>query len=71
MTGRGRGVVASFDEQAGRGTVRGDDGVELYFHCTAIADGTRSIDEGDTVSFEVEAGAPGVWEAAHLTKLAG
>lgn len=66
--GRGRGVVSSFDEEAGHGLVRRDDGVELYFHCTAIGDGTRTIDEGTAVVFEVQAGAPGAWEATHLEK---
>ncbi len=35
------GIVATFDDAKGFGTVREDDtGVEHFFHCTAIADGT-------------------------------
>ena len=59
-----RGVVADFDDRAGYGTIRASDGRELFFHCTAIADGTRTIDEGSDVSFEVVAGRLGRWEAA-------
>ncbi|MCP5028853.1 MAG: cold shock domain-containing protein [Actinomycetia bacterium] len=67
--GRARGVVSSFDEHAGHGLVRRDDGVELYFHCTAITDGTRTIAAGTEVLFEVQAGAPGTWEASGLTSV--
>jgi cold shock CspA family protein len=63
------GVVASFDDPRGLGLVRSDDdGTEYPFHCTAIADGTRSIDEGARVRFEVVAGHMGRWEAARITK---
>jgi CspA family cold shock protein len=61
-----RGQVAVFDEPAGYGTVRADDGREYFFHCTAIADGTRTIDVGARVAFEVVAGRRGRWEAAGL-----
>jgi cold shock CspA family protein len=58
------GVVAHFDGAAGLGTVRGDDGRDYGFHCTQIADGSRAIDEGAAVAFEVVAGHLGRWEAA-------
>jgi cold shock CspA family protein len=61
-----RGVVARFDDHAGVGTVRVDDGREIFFHCTAIADGSRSITEGTDVEFEVVAGHLGQWEARNL-----
>ena len=61
-----RGAVASFDEQVGLGTVRGDDGTEYPFHCTQIADGSRNIPEGATVEFEVVAGHLGCWEASDI-----
>ncbi len=60
------GVVVAFDEHAGYGTVRSDDGRELFFHCTAIADGSRTIDEGAAVRFDVVPGHHGRWEAANL-----
>jgi CspA family cold shock protein len=60
------GDVVDFDEAAGYGTVRGADGIEHFFHCTAIADGTRWIDVGARVQYEVVAGRLGRWEAADL-----
>jgi CspA family cold shock protein len=60
------GRVTTFDERAGVGTVVSDDGQELFFHCTAIADGTRSIAVGTPVSYEVVAGRRGRWEAVSI-----
>ena len=64
------GTVVDFDEHRGSGTVRSADGTELFFHCTQIADGTRTIAVGTTVSFRVVAGRLGRWEAADLRPLA-
>jgi cold shock CspA family protein len=58
-----RGVVLNFDDHAGVGVVRADNGDELFFHCTAISDGTRTITEGTAVDFDVAAGHLGRWEA--------
>ncbi len=61
------GTVASFDDPRGIGTVTDEsDGQEYFFHCTAVADGTRTIDVGATVEFEVVPGRRGQWEAAGL-----
>lgn len=46
-----RGVVAAFDEAAGLGTVHADDGTAYEFHCVEIADGSRTIPVGVTVTF--------------------
>jgi cold shock CspA family protein len=62
--------VTAFDEPRGLGTVRGEDGAELPFHCTRIADGTRSVAVGAEVAYVVVPGAPGRWEASGLVKLA-
>ncbi len=56
-----------FDEHAGYGYVRGEDGRELFFHCTAIADGSRKIAVGAAVTFVVVPGHSGGWEATSLT----
>jgi cold shock CspA family protein len=65
------GTVASFDDPRGLGTVRVDDGDgELPFHCTAIADGTRTIAVGARVRFRVVAGRLGRWEADQLAPTA-
>ena len=61
------GVVAEFDEHAGLGVVRGDDGTDYPFHCTQIADGSRTIPVNTAVSFEVVPGRQGRWEAARLS----
>jgi cold shock CspA family protein len=47
------GQVTDFDEQVGLGHVRADDGSEHLFHCVEIADGTRRIDVGTAVEFEL------------------
>jgi CspA family cold shock protein len=62
-----RGTVASFDEAKGYGTVRAEDGRELFFHCTEIADGTRTVPVGETVIFEVVPGHNGRWEATGVS----
>jgi cold shock CspA family protein len=58
------GVVATFDDFKGYGTIRSADGRELFFHCTAIADGTRTIAVGTPVTFGVVPGRRGQWEAS-------
>ena len=69
--GRLTGEVSAFDEHAGYGTVRAGDGRELFFHCTQIADGSRTIDVGAPVRFEVGAGHLGRWEAFGVERLEG
>jgi cold shock CspA family protein len=61
-----RGTVAAFDEHRGIGTVEADDGRAFLFHCTAIADGSRTIEVGTTVRFDVVAGHHGGYEASSL-----
>lgn len=57
------GSVSTFDDHRGLGVIIGDDGTEYAFHCTGIADGTRTIAEGVPVRFDVIAGRLGRWEA--------
>ena len=61
MTGTeaGRGRVAEYDDHKGYGYIDADDGRRLFFHCTAIADGTRTIPTGSAVRFEVVDGRMG------------
>ena len=62
------GTVVTFDEHKGYGSVRdADDGRELFFHCTQIADGSRTIAVGTEVTFDVTAGHLGQWEAVAIT----
>lgn len=65
------GRVDGFDEHVGLGTVRADDGGTYPFHCTAIADGSRTIAVGARVVFAVQPGPGGRWEAGGITPIAG
>lgn len=60
------GSVLAFDEHAGHGLLKSDDGRHHFFHCTAIADGSRTINVGAMVSFRVVPGHNGRWEAAEI-----
>jgi cold shock CspA family protein len=60
-----RGRVTAFDEQRGRGEIESD-GDRFPFHCTEIADGTRTIAVGTVVAFEVVPGPLGRWEAGSI-----
>jgi cold shock CspA family protein len=64
-----RGAVESFDADAGLGYIVDDRGDRWFFHCTTIADGSRSIDPGTAVGFAVGAGGPGCWEAFAVAPL--
>ena len=66
---RDTGTVTEFDEAAGYGAITDGAGERWFFHCTAIADGTRTIDEGVTVAFEVVPGRLGRWEAADIRQV--
>jgi cold shock CspA family protein len=48
-----RGTVTAFDGPAGLGEVTAEDGTVHPFHCVEIADGTRLIEVGAVVTFDV------------------
>ena len=60
------GRVTSFDDPRGLGELTADDGTVYPFHCTAIADGSRTIEVGVEVRFEVVPGPMGRWEAGRI-----
>lgn len=60
------GTVTSFDDDRGLGEVTAADGTVWPFHCTAIADGSRTIAEGVSVTFTTRSGPMGRWEAAGI-----
>ena len=62
MTGR----VVQFDEQRGLGEIESMEGGRYLFHCTRIADGSRTIGLNAAVVFEVVPGPLGRWEAADI-----
>jgi cold shock CspA family protein len=61
------GTVAEFDEARGLGTITAGDAT-YPFHCTALLDGTRTVEVGAAVTFEVTPGPLGRWEAARIDK---
>ncbi len=52
------GTVKFFDETKGYGFIASDDGKDYFVHLSGLNDGV-SINEGDSVSFDVEQGDRG------------
>ena len=63
---RTTGTVARFDAERGLGEITAADGATYPFHSTVIADGSRTIEVGTAVEFEVTAGHLGRWEASEV-----
>ena len=61
-----RGTVTAFDAERGLGEVTADASTAYPFHCTVIADGSRTIEVGAKVDFEVVPGRLGRWEAGAI-----
>ncbi len=63
------GTVKWFNDEKGFGFITQEQGEDVFVHHTAIvADGFRSLTEGDKVSFDVTAGRKGP-AAANVRKL--
>ncbi len=61
------GIVKWFNASKGFGFIEQEDGPDVFVHHSAInADGFKSLDEGDRVSFGVEQGQKGP-AAANVT----
>lgn len=65
---RHRGRVVEFDEHVGLGEIEAE-GRRYPFHCTRIADGTRTVEVGADVTFEIVPGHLGRWEADAVSVL--
>lgn len=61
--------MVAFDEDVGLGEVSDEDGRRYPFHCTEIADGSRTTTVGARVAFDVKPGRNGRWEAGALVVL--
>ncbi len=61
-----RGVVSEFDEPRGLGVLEAQDGERFVFHCTALADGSRTVDAGSEVVFMTAPGHLGRVEASQI-----
>lgn len=63
------GKVKWFNAAKGYGFITGDDGKEVFVHFSAIAaDGYKTLDDGQAVSYEVNEGPKGP-QAVNVTKL--
>ena len=61
------GVVTEFDDAAGLGTITAEGGETYRFHCTAISDGSRTIEPQTRVDFELRPARHGTYEARDIT----
>ena len=61
------GTVKWFNGSKGFGFIEREDGDDVFVHFTAIvADGYRTLEEGQRVEFEIEQGPKGL-QAANVT----
>ncbi|MFN8036048.1 MAG: hypothetical protein U0V73_08945 [Acidimicrobiia bacterium] len=60
------GRVVAFDAHRGLGEIEAGDGTRFPFHCTQVADGSRTIAVGAAVRFRRAPGLGGRWEAASI-----
>ena len=63
-----QGTVIEFDDARGLGVLDAD-GTTYAFHCTALVDGTRTIEVGTAVSFGLRPAGLGKWEATGIELL--
>ena len=60
------GTVEAYDPARGWGTIVGADGERLGFHCTQIADGSRTVPVGAVVRYVRIPAHLGRWEAGSI-----
>ena len=63
-----RGIVKWFNGEKGQGFIECEDGEDVFVHFTGIqSEGFRTLDEGETVTFEIVEGNRGP-QAANVKK---
>jgi CspA family cold shock protein len=69
MSVRQRGVVKWFNAEKGYGFITVENGPDLFVHYSSISgSGYRSLDEGETVEFDIVEGPKGK-QASSVTRL--
>ena len=64
-----KGTVKWFNTEKGYGFITGEDGKDVFVHFSAIqAEGFKSLDEGQAVTFDLQQGNRGL-QAANVVKL--
>lgn len=62
-----QGTVKWFDAKKGYGFIKPDEGVDVFVHFKAIiSEGYKSLNEGDRVEFDTEAGKGGKTQAVNV-----
>ena len=63
------GTVKWFNAEKGYGFITGEDGKDVFVHFSAIqGEGFKSLEEGQSVTFDVQQGARGP-QAANVVKM--
>ena len=60
------GRVVVFDAERGLGEIEEPDGTRRAFHCTQVADGSRTVPVGAVVRYVLVPSSLGAWEASEV-----